>query len=515
MAEPSIRNIVIVGGGTAGWMTAAAVSKVLRAGTYTVRLIESDEIGRVGVGEATIPPITTFNRILGIDENEFLRKTQGSIKLAIEFVNWGRLGQTYLHPFGQFGLDIEAVKFHQYWRKLGMLGEVPPLDDYCLTAMAAKLGRFTRPSPDPQSVLSTLKYAYHFDAALYARFLRDYAEKRGVKRREGKVVDVSLRGEDGFIEAVTLASGERIEGDFFIDCSGFRSLLLAQALKTEFDDWSHWLPCDRAVATQCEAGGELTPFTRATAHKAGWQWRIPLQHRIGTGYVFCSKFISDEEAIQTLLANLDGPPLVDPWLLKFTAGRRKQLWNKNCVAIGLAGGFMEPLESTSIHLIQAGITRLLSLFPGAAISPLEVDEYNRLMISHYEHIRDFIILHYHATERDDSPFWDQCRTMTVPETLKHKIDLFRGCGRLFRYEDELFAEGSWIAVLLGQNVLPQAYDPLVDAIDVKVVRNTLTQIRSHVRQTVEAFPTHRTFLQRNCPAPKLLVNRGAGYVGAK
>jgi len=505
-----IRSIVIVGGGTAGWMAAAAFSQVLPRETTSIRLIESDEIGRVGVGEATIPPICTFNAMLRIDENEFLRKTQGSFKLAIQFVDWTRIGHSYFHPFGEFGLDIEGVQFHQFWRRLDLKGRVPGIEEYCVPAMAARLGKFARPMADPASVASRLRYAYHFDAALYAGFLRGYSETRGVVRTEGRVVDVALRGEDGFVEAVTLASGERIGGDFFIDCSGFRGLIIEQSLKTGYEDWSRWLPNDRAVATQCESGGELTPYTRATARAAGWQWRIPLQHRIGTGYVFSSRHVSDDEATATLLANLDGPALLDPWILKFTGGRRKRFWERNCVALGLAGGFMEPLESTSIHLIQVGITRLLALFPDRNFRPAEVEQYNRFMTSQYERIRDFLALHYKATERNDSAYWDYCRMMDVPDSLRHKIELFKGQGRVFRYDDELFAEANWIAVMLGQNILPASYDTLADRMDESSVSRYLEHIRTAIRKTVDAMPTHRDYIRQHCLAeqPPATARRG-------
>ena len=501
MSDDRIRSIVIVGGGTAGWMTAAALSKALAPHEVEITLVESDEIGRVGVGEATIPPITTFNTLLGVDENEFLRETKGSIKLAIEFVNWTRIGHRYLHPFGQFGYDLEAVKFHQFWRKLDLMGQAAPLEDYCLSAVAAKLGRFNWPSPDPRSVLSQLKYAYHFDAALYARFLRTYAEKRGVRRVEGKIVDAHQHGETGFITAVELEGGRRIEGEFFVDCSGFRGLLIAQKLGAGFEDWSHWLPNDRAVATQCEsAGPEITPFTRATAHRAGWQWRIPLQHRIGTGYVFSSSHISDDEATATLLANLDGPPVHDPWILKFKGGRRETFWKKNVLAIGLAGGFMEPLESTSIHLLQAGITRLLALFPDRRFSAVESAEYNRLMISQYERIRDFLILHYKATDRRDSEFWRHCAEMDIPDSLTQKIELFRETGRVFRRNEELFAENSWVQVMMGQGIMPKSYHPIATKLSDAEMTKLLSTLRDNVAQTVAGLPDHPAYVARYCGA---------------
>jgi tryptophan halogenase len=420
-----------------------------------------------------------------------------------------------LHPFGEFGADIEGVKFHQFWRKLSGLGEAGELADYCPPAVAATLSRFARPVADPRSPLSGLRYAFHFDAALYARFLREYAEARGVERIEGKIADVALSGESGFVEAALMEGGERVEGDLFIDCSGFRALLIEKTLKIGYEDWSRWLPNDRAVATQCEHGGDFMPVTRATAREAGWQWRIPLQHRIGTGYVFCSDFISEDAATATLMANLDGPALRDPWIVRFTAGRRKRFFEKNCVAIGLSSGFLEPLESTSIHLIQAGITRLLALFPDRSFSAVEVEEYNRLMTSQYERIRDFIILHFKATERDDTPFWDRCRTMSIPDTLERKIGLFRSCGRLFRYEDELFAEANWLAVLTGQGVLPERYDPLVDAVDLDAVKSKLQRLRTIIREAAEAMPTHRDFIGRHCaapPAPSARPN-AAAYAG--
>ncbi|KRC79010.1 tryptophan halogenase family protein [Sphingomonas sp. Root241] len=498
MTAPPIRSVVIIGGGTAGWMTAAALARMVQAGVQ-VTLVESDAIGTVGVGEATIPPIQTFNAMLGIDEKDFLSRTRGSMKLGIEFVDWNAPGHRYLHPFGEYGFDIEGVKFHQIWHRLHAAGQASALDDYSLCAVACRLCRYDAPARDPGSPLSRLVQAYHFDASLYARYLRDYAEVRGVVRREGKIIDVALRGEDGFIEAVTLEDGSRLGGDLFVDCSGFRGLLIEEALHTGYEDWTHWLPCDRALAVPTANTGPLAPYTRATARAAGWQWRIPLQHRTGNGYVYSSAHISDDEAAATLLANLEGEPLADPRPLRFVTGRRKLAWNRNCVAIGLSSGFLEPLESTSIHLIQAGISRLLALFPDSGWGDAERDTYNDFTRTQYEQVRDFVILHYKANARDE-PLWRYVREMAVPESLTRRIELFRNRGRVFRREDELFAETSWIAVMLGQGITPQGWDPLADALDPGQLRQMLDRIRSTFRRTAEAMPAHADWLARHCPS---------------
>ena len=501
-ADGRIRSIAIVGGGTAGWKAAATLARVLNDGSCRITVIESPEIGTVGVGEATIPTILAFNKWLGFDEDEFMRKTQATIKLGIEFRDWARLGHRYIHPFGQLGQAIDMVAFHHYWLKLRAHGETAPLADYNVSAVAARQGRFARPVPDTSLVLSSMAYAFHFDAALYAGFLREYAQARGVLRLERKIVDVALNGECGFIEALTLENGETMAADFYIDCSGFRSLLIGQALGVVYEDWTHWLPCDRAVAVPCESATDLTPCTRSTAREAGWQWRIPLQHRIGNGYVYCSEYLSDDQAASTLLANLDGKALAEPRFLKFTTGRRKRIFHKNCLALGLASGFLEPLESTSIHLIQSGISKLMGVFPDRGFSPRDLDEYNRIAIQEFDQVRDFIILHYHATERDDSALWRRCRAMPIPDTLAYKIEQFRERGRVVAYGDELFTPASWVAVAIGQNIRPQGYDRLVDLKDIDQVRTYAARLRALIAQAVDGLPTHRAFIARNCSAQR-------------
>lgn len=495
----AIQKIVIAGGGTAGWMTAAALAKAF--GTHCeIRLVESAEIGTVGVGEATIPHIQLFNEMLGVDENEFMRKTQATFKLGIEFVNWKQIGESYVHPFGVYGDDIAAVPFHHYWLKLNSLGLAPALEDFSLTTQAAYSNKFMRPIAIQDSPLSKLNYAFQFDAGLYAAFLRDYSEVRGVKRVEGKIAQVHLREGDGFIQSLQLENGENIDGDLFIDCTGFRGLLIEQALHTGYEDWSHWLPCDRALAVPCTNTGELTPYTRATAHSAGWQWRIPLQHRTGNGHVYASRFMSDDEACALLLKNLDGEPLAEPKPLRFTTGKRKRFWNKNCVAIGLASGFMEPLESTSIHLIQTAIARLISLFPTRSFHQSEINLYNQRADYEYERIRDFLILHYNATERRDSAFWNHCREMEIPEYLREKMSLYQNSGRIYRESDELFSVPSWLAVFEGQGVRARGYHPLVDTMDIDVLSAHLANHKKIIAKCTSLMPEHFQFIQQHCLA---------------
>jgi tryptophan 7-halogenase len=499
-AGPPIRKIVIVGGGTAGWMVAAAASRFLNDGKREITLVESDTIGTVGVGEATIPPILNFNAMLGIDENEFVRATQATFKLGIEFVNWGAQGDRYLHPFGSIGRDLHGVAFHQLWTKFKDRVPLGPIGEYSLTHVAARSAKFAPSSSDPQSPLSQLAYAYHFDAGLYARFLRKYAEDGGVIRQEGQITSVNLHSETGFVESVTLDSGMRVSGDLFIDCSGFRSLLLGDALGVKYNDWSHWLPCDSAIAVPSTRTSPLLPYTRSTAHAAGWQWRIPLQHRTGNGHVFASSYMKDDEAEQILLANLDGKPTADPRKISFTAGVRDKLWEKNVIALGLSGGFIEPLESTSIHLIQTGISKLFWLFPDKRFSDVERNEYNRLMAEQFAYIRDFIVLHYKATTRDDTPFWRYVRDMEIPDTLAHKIALFQEKGRILRYDHDLFDVPSWVSVMIGQHILPTGYDTVADALDEDRVVAALKDMAASHAALVERLPSHQAYIDKRCRA---------------
>jgi tryptophan halogenase len=496
MISNPIRKVVIVGGGTAGWMAAAALARIMGGGNLAIELVESEEIGTVGVGEATIPQINLFNAMLGIDEQEFVRATNGTYKLGIEFVDWVRPSHRYVHPFGFYGIDMMGVEFHHHWLKGRTLGDMTPLDAYSMAIVMGLAGKFEHPRPDqPNSPLARIAYAYQFDAGLYARYLRGLAESGGVVRTEGRIVDIAQNGESGLVEAVVLQSGARIEGDLFLDCSGFRGLLIEQTLGAGFVDWSQWLPCDRAYAVPCENGGDRQPLTRSTARAAGWQWRIPLQHRIGNGYVYSSNHLSDDEAVATLLANLDGVPLAEPRQLRFTAGHRRKAWDKNVIALGLAGGFLEPLESTSIHLVQSGIARLMSLFPTRDIKAVEIDRYNAQTEREYVDIRDFLVLHYKATERRDSAFWDYCRTLPPPEGLAAKLDMFRATGRVFREHQELFTETSWLSVMVGQGIEADAYHPVADLLPDAETLTRLEHIREVIAATAAALPTQDEFLR--------------------
>ncbi len=499
MTDNSIKRVVIVGGGTAGWMAAAALSELLPNG-HQYRLVESDAISTIGVGEATIPSIRNFNLHLGIDESEFMRATMGTYKLGIEFINWGQQGVNYIHGFGSVGRDQPTANFFHYWLKMHQQGKALDLEHYAINSVAARAGKFSRGRPDlPNSPLADLSYAFHFDAGLYARFLRGYSEARGVRRTEGRIVDTVLR-EDGFVEALVMENGERIEGDFFLDCSGMVGLLIEKALHTGFEDWSHWLPCDRAIAVPCESAATMQPLTRSTAHGAGWQWRIPLQHRTGNGHVFSSKFMTEDEAQAILMANLDGKPLLEPRTLKFTTGKRKKAWNKNVVAIGLSGGFMEPLESTSIHMVKTALMRLISFFPDRGFDQVDIDTFNRLCDTEYEQIRDFLILHYKVNARDDTPFWRYCRDMEVPDSLRRKMALFASHGRILRENEELFPEDSWLQVMHGQGMRPRSYSPAVDQRSAGEIADFLDGTRAVIRKCVDAMPSHEQFIATNCSA---------------
>lgn len=494
MDDRSIRSILIVGGGSAGWMTAAALAQALRK-DCTITVIESEEIGTVGVGEATIPPIRTFNESLGINEADFVRETNASFKLGIEFVGWGKKDHRYFHPFGSHGRNFDYVPLHQYWLRAREQGETAPIDDWSMAWNIARQGRFARPSQDQRSVLSTYEYAYHFDAGLYARYLRSYSEGKGVMRIEGKIGDVSLDGETGFVDSVTMEDGRTFSADLFIDCSGFRGLLIEGALKTGYEDWSHWLPCDRAVAMPCENVGEPTPYTRSTAREAGWQWRIPLQHRTGNGYVYCSQFLDDDKAAELLASRLDGKALGDPRPLRFVTGRRKQHWVKNVIAVGLSSGFLEPLESTSIHLIQANISKIIALFPDRDFDPATIAEFNRIAITETERIRDFIILHYKLTQRDDAELWRYCAAMEVPDTLQLKLNHFRKYGRLIAREMDLFAPASWLAVHIGQLNYPERLEPLMEHRGIDP-RDMLNRMRQTMEREAGQLPTHQQFIDQ-------------------
>ena len=489
-----IRDIVIVGGGTAGWMAAAAAARFLTGGgTRRVRLIESAEIGTVGVGEGTIPPMTEFNQLLGIPEANFLSETKGTYKLGVEFVGWGAEGERYFHPFGKIGLSLEGIDFHQLWLKHRHNPAVGPLTAYSMSALAAQQHRFAHPDKTGRSPLANLGYAYHLDASLYAGMLRRFAEAGGIERIEGKIVDVARDPGTGHVTSLRLADGRDVEGDLFIDCSGFRGLLIGQTMDVGFEDWSHWLPCDRAIAVPSVRTEPITPFTRSTAHASGWQWRIPLQHRTGNGHVYSSAHISDEEAERVLVDHLDGEPVADFNRLRFKAGRRLKSWEGNVVALGLASGFIEPLESTSIYLIQYGIHRLFSLFPDQRFAESERREYNRFMAESYEAIRDFIILHYQVSRRTE-PFWQEVRSVEMPDSLRRKIDLFADKGRIFRYSDELFELPSWVAVMLGQGIMPAGHDPLADSLPGDQVIAAMSELGKGYRNIAGQLPTHEAFI---------------------
>ncbi|RZL59195.1 MAG: tryptophan 7-halogenase [Sphingomonas sp.] len=485
------RRIVIAGGGTAGWMAAAAIARVMgRAAAVT--LVESDAIGTVGVGESTIPPLITFNRLLGINEADFMRATQATFKLGIAFDGWKQAGDSYFHSFGLTGTDHWAAGFQHYWLDGQTRGHGQPYDDYCLELIAAREGKFAH-LPDER-----MNYAYQLDSGLYGRFLRRMAEADGARRVEGRIAQVQLDGESGDIAALLLDSGMRIEGDLFLDCTGFRALLIEQALHTGFDDWTHYLPCDAAIAVQTESVAPAVPFTRAMAHDAGWQWRIPLQHRVGNGIVYCSRYLDHDAALARLLGNVEGRVLTEPNRIRFVTGARRRQWHRNCIALGLSGGFMEPLESTSIHLIQRAILRLIRMMPAGDVSPRDIAEFNDQQHTDMLQIRDFLILHYKVTERRDSPFWRQCATMAIPDSLAQKIELFRETGRVFRKNEELFAENSWVQVMLGQGIVPRSHHPIAAKLGDDDMARLLSTLRQNVATTVRGLPPHAAYVAQYC-----------------
>jgi tryptophan halogenase len=493
MSEYKKRRVVVAGGGTAGWMTAAALARTM-GDSIELTLVESDMIGTIGVGESTIPPLVNYNRLLGIGEAEFMAATQATFKLGINFENWKLDGDTYFHSFGLTGRDHWSAGFQHFWLHGLTKGHRHSFDDYCLELKAAYAGKFSH-LPE-----NRMNYAYQLDSTLYAAFLRKLAEADGAVRVEGRIARVELDGGNGNIAALVLDSGQRIEGDLFVDCTGFRALLIEGALHVGFDDWTHYLPCDSAIAVQTASVRPPVPYTRAIAHDAGWQWRIPLQHRQGNGIVYCSRYLDRDAALDRLFSTLEGERLTEPNFIRFTTGARRKQWHRNCIAVGLSGGFMEPLESTSIHLIQRAILRLIRMMPMGEVSERDVAEFNEQQHTDMLQVRDFLILHYKATERRDSPFWRQCGDMEIPESLTQKIELFRETGRVFRKNEELFAENSWVQVMMGQGIMPRAYHPIATKLSDKELDHLLSGLRESVAKTVASLPEHHAYVASYCGA---------------
>jgi len=487
----AVSKVVILGGGTAGWMTAAALSRLLPESRYNIQLVESDAIGTVGVGEATLPHLRFFNQRLGIDEKTFIQQTNATIKLGIEFSNWRANGHSYIHPFGDYGANISGIPFHHVLLKHH---QADALSDYAPSVQMCYQQKFAIPNENDDALLNQYGYAYHIDAGKYARFLRQFAEARGVNRIEGKVIDVLMKASNGNIDGIILISGERIQGDFFIDCSGFSGRLIEQTLHAGYEDWTHWLPCNKAWAVPCERENAPLPYTKSIARDAGWQWQIPLQNRMGNGIVFCDDFVSSETAAKTLMSNLPGKASVEPKLLRFTTGKRKKMWVNNCVAIGLSSGFLEPLESTSIQLIQAAIMKLVDLFPDNTTMQSKAKVFNQHMDNEMHRVKDFLILHYHATERTDTEFWRHCREMSIPTSLQEQLDIWKECAAINTYKNGLFLFPSWLAVLLGQGVKPEQTDIRASNLPANEVNQLLNNMSSAIQQHVSQLPSHEQFL---------------------
>lgn len=500
MSDSRIKSIVIVGGGSAGWMSASALAKVIGCDNYSITLVESSEIGTVSVGEATIPQIQLFNTILDIDESEFIRSTNATFKLGIEFIDWKEKGHRYFHPFGNYGTNMEALPFHHFWLKMQddpKFKKTSNLSNYSLASVGAYANKFMHPSTQQNTPLAGINYAYHFDATLYAKFLSKYAINKGVKRIEGQVDEVKTNPVTGMLESLVLNDNTVLSGDLFIDCSGFKGLLIEQALKTGYEDWTHLLPCNKAVAAPCLSTKSLNPYTQSTAQSVGWTWRIPLQNRVGNGFVYSSEFMDDDKAQSLLLNTLESSPLNDINSLQWVTGMRKKSWNKNCIAIGLSAGFVEPLESTGLHLIQSAIAKLMTLFPSKAFTQCDIDLFNQQTETEYHRIRDFIILHYKLTNRDDSEFWRYCKNIEMPDSLKQKIDMFSENGRIFRHDNELFNETSWLAVMHGQGIKPKSYHPLVDRLSHDEIERRLKNIELVISRSANVMPDHQAYILKN------------------
>jgi tryptophan 7-halogenase len=493
-----VQSIVIVGGGTAAWLAAATLARVVKPGFCTIRMVDSPRTAALAFGEVALPSFHRLNGLLGINENDLLQRTCGTFRLGTRFSDWGGLGDRYFHTFGPIGIKLDAVPFHHYWVKLRGLTGCTNLEDYSAATVAAKTGRFAHPVTDRHSILSLYSYGYHFHAGLLRAYLREYAQAHGVTPIAGDIVDVQRRSADGFIDALHMEDGSRLCADLYIDCAGVGSPLLRRRIDNGWEDWSQWLPCDRAVSIACASAGDLAPYSESTALKSGWQWRIPLQQCVDTGYAYSSGHLSDDEAAAILRADLPGRALAEPRMLRLSRGRPARFWDKNCIA--LAGSNLEPLESTGLHLVQTGIARLLTLFPVCRFSPCDIEEYNRLTSAEYDRLRDFLILHFKATQRGDSPFWEQCRQMRIPDTLRVKIELFRRCGRLAMFDDEHFGEDSWLALFFGQNQAPQDYDPLADVLDIEEVKAALLRMRTMIKEGVDTLPTHTQYIAQHCSA---------------